>query len=561
MFPAIAIGLLAAAPALVILSHQFVYDDLLIIRDNQTVHALAAPWRFFAMPYWPPQFIGGMYRPASILLFAVQWAGGGGSPVVFHAVSIALYAALALAVYRLARLLLPPGAAWAAAAIFAVHPVHTEVVAAAVNQSELLVALLLVVAATVYIARRRAGSFGGGAAAGVLFLYAAAALTKETALILPGFLLAAEIFLVSPSERGWARIRRLRPFYLGMVLVAVSLLAIRGAVLQGGVFEAYAADALAGQGLATRLLTMLGVVPEWGRLLLWPAHLQVEYSPLEIETARAFGTEQLAGALLLALLAAVAWSARKRLPVVTFAVVWMAVALAPVHNVFIVTGIVLAERTLLLASVGAVLLLGAGVAWGFARLASAPGASGLVPALVVGALLALGTWQTVDRYPVWRDQATLLRRSIVDAPLSYRAHYAYGDLLARQGRRHEAETEYLTAIGLFSPEMRSGSVLARRSTRVYQSLGDLYRNAGLCEPAVKAYQSGLKFSASVQFNDVRQSMIACLLYLGDYHAAAAEARIGVAGGWNAPRFRRYLALADSARTAGAPPGTVRIPDQ
>jgi tetratricopeptide (TPR) repeat protein len=185
----------------------------------------------------------------------------------------------------------------------------------------------------------------------------------------------------------------------------------------------------------------------------------------------------------------------------------------------------------------------------------------MAPALFVGVLLALGTWQTVDRYPVWRDQGTLLRQSVEDAPLSYRAHYAYGDFLARQGRRHEAESEYLTAIKLFPPEMLSGSVLARRSTRVYQSLGNLYRNAGLCEPAVEAYRAGLSLSASVQFNDVRQSMIACLLYLGDYHEAAAEARIGVAGAWNAPRFRRYLALADSARAAGAPPGTVRITDE
>ncbi len=109
----VAIMLLAVVPALSVVGHDLVFDSLAIIRQNPNVHTLAALWQAFGQEFWPPPFVG-LYRPASIAAFAIQWAVGGGDPALFHAVSIALYAGLALAVLRLARLVLPPVPAWAA---------------------------------------------------------------------------------------------------------------------------------------------------------------------------------------------------------------------------------------------------------------------------------------------------------------------------------------------------------------------------------------------------------------------------------------------------------------
>ena len=63
---------LAVGPAIGILGHEFVFDSLLIIRDNGTVHSLSAPWELFLQQYWPPPYLGGLYRPVSILLFSVE---------------------------------------------------------------------------------------------------------------------------------------------------------------------------------------------------------------------------------------------------------------------------------------------------------------------------------------------------------------------------------------------------------------------------------------------------------------------------------------------------------
>ncbi len=541
----VAILLLAAVPAVGLLGHDFVFDSLPIIRQNSNIHSLTALWQAFGQEYWPPPFIG-MYRPGSIIAFALQWAGGGGDPATFHAVSIALYAGLALAVLRLARLVLPPAPAWAAAALFAVHPVHTEAVASAVNQSELIVALLLTGATAIYITGRRAGPLSWRRSGVLLGMYAAACFTKEHGVVLPGLLAAAEFTVASPGRSWRERLAATRPFDLATVAVGLGFIAIRSAVLQGDIIGSFTAEALAGSTLYGRLLTMLAVVPEWGRLLLWPAHLQTEYTPQEIVAATGWGASQFLGLALVALAALSAIMLRRRLLAASFAILWMTVALAPVHNVLAPTGVILAERTLLLASVGTVLLIGSGAAWVVtAPSVTAGSMRGLAAGLVI--LILAGAGRTAARYPVWQNQFTAFRHMVIDAPLSYNAHFGYAGVLDQLGMRAEAEREYRRAIELFPT-----------APRPYQGLGDLYRRNGLCRPAIEAYDTGLAQSSSSDFDDIRRSLIACLLFVGEYRRAGAEARIGIAGGRDDANFQRFRHTADSALAVNALPGQVRI---
>ena len=554
-----AIVLLALLPALSLLSHEFVLDGILIIRDNPAVHTLAAPWQLFAREYWPPPYSAGLYRPLSSLLFAVEWSLGGGSPALFHGVSIMLYAALCLTVYRLTRLLLPPLGAWASAALFAVHPVHTEAVASAVNQSELIVALLLTMATIRYLTARRTGGPAPRQTGALLALYLAAMFTKEHAVIMPALLLAVELTAVSRGCAWRQRFREAGPFYLAAGVAAAIFIALRTAVLGGNPIGSYAADALVGQGIGARLLTMLAVVPEWARLLFWPSHLQADYGPREIVAAGGWGPGQTAGLLLTGLLILALVRSWRGRPVAALALLWIAMALGPVHNVLVPTGVVLAERTLLLASLGATLLAGVAVSMALSRTRGTTTRSARVAvATVLGALLALGAWRSARRYPAWRSQYTLARRTASDAPLSYRAHFMYGEVLDRLNRRQEAEREYRAATLLVPGGIAKGSAVARRAARAYEGLGNLYGRSGLCGPAVEAWRNALDQAASVEYNEVRRSLIACLLYLGEYRRAAAEARIGIAGGWRPERYRGMLRTADSALAVGAPPGSVRI---
>src|SRR5690606_39848627 len=149
--------LLVAASSWTGLGNQWVQDDLPIIATNELLHSLGQAWKIFTTSYWPDPFPRELYRPLTSLMLAVEWAIGGGSPLVFRITSILIYTLVTLACWGLARRLMPAWAAFAVAALFAVHPVHVEAVAVAVNQAELMVALLLMAMTTAWIDHRRAG--------------------------------------------------------------------------------------------------------------------------------------------------------------------------------------------------------------------------------------------------------------------------------------------------------------------------------------------------------------------------------------------------------------------
>ena len=128
-------------------------------------------------------------------MLALEWAiSGGGQPLVFRICSYLLYVVATLAVYQLAKRVASPTAAWLAAAMFAVHPVHVEAVAAAVNQSELVVATLAAVLCMAYLKQRRSGKPITGRWIAIMAAgYGAASLFKESAADDPGDLCSGGI--------------------------------------------------------------------------------------------------------------------------------------------------------------------------------------------------------------------------------------------------------------------------------------------------------------------------------------------------------------------------------
>ena len=464
-----ALALAVTAPGF---GNRFVQDELPLILRNERAHTLAEPAGLFTTPYWHAPFPPAHYRPLATAALAVQWKAGGGSPVIYRWVSAALLAGAAIALFHLGTLILPWPAALAAAALFAVHPVHVEAVALGINQGELAVGLLLCWATAWYVRARRRERLRPRDAAGILLLYLAAALFKENALILPGLLIVAELTVLK-APRG-----NLRPFYLGCGLAFALLVAARSLVLGGDTVGTFTAPAMIGAGPAGRALTMLGVVPHWVRLLFWPAELQADYGPGEIVAAAGWGWTQVVGLGLLAAAGAVFWAARRRAPALAFATGWTAVALIPVSNVLVPTGIALAERTLFLASAGAALAVGA-------VLASAlqPGGRPATPAVRgvaiagIGVLLVLGVWRSRSRIPVWRDQAALLHQTVADAPKSIGAHLSLVRFLEDSGSVVDARRHY-----------REATLLNPGQLAQDRALGDQYRAAGLCQPAVRLYR-------------------------------------------------------------------------
>ena len=295
------IALLAVAASVMGLHNQFAYDDVYIIEKNVRVHSLVHWWHFFADTYWAKSQGGDGYRPLTMLSFAAQWVAGHGSALVFHVVNIALYAAMSVAVYWLASAVLPYTPAWIAAALFAVHPVHVEAVANIVGQSELAVGLLLTVAMALYLHGRTLGTLSVARRIGIGACFALALLFKEHAIMLPALLVIAELIMVRDTRSLWQRLMAQRAFLLALTLVAVCYLWVRGQVLRGDLAGFQPFVVFQGLHLSTRdrVLTMIGVAPEWARLFLWPTRLTTEYTPPYVDIAQGVSFTQLPGLFLM----------------------------------------------------------------------------------------------------------------------------------------------------------------------------------------------------------------------------------------------------------------------
>jgi tetratricopeptide (TPR) repeat protein len=334
---------------------------------------------------------------------------------------------------------------------------------------------------------------------------------------------------------------------LGLAATGIVFLIIRSMVLDN-VVGTFTAEGLQGLSRGQRALTMLGIVPEWVRLLTWPAHLRADYSPQEVRGASAWGTAQTLGLFLLAAAAIGAVAARRTAPVVTFGLLWLGIALLPVSNLLIPTGIILAERTLYLPSIGFLLAAGALLPVAFKGMSEATPANRRVAIAALALLLLTGMIASARRQRTWATPYSHANRLLLDAPLSYRAHYGMAGLLWGDHQLEAAEFEYRRALALFP----HGFTISR-------DLADHFRLQSRCGDAIPLYQQALRDAPDL--NEVRSSYIACLMYEGRYVEARSQARIGLAvdgGGADSLNFRNFRTAAERALLDKSAPGTVRL---
>jgi protein O-mannosyl-transferase len=212
----------------------------------------------------------------------------------------------------------------------------------------------------------------------------------------------------------------------------------------------------------------------------------------------------------------------------------------PVSNVLIPSGIVLAERTLFLPSVGIVLVAGLlAAAWPTSR-----AMRGIGVAVVFG-LVAAGVARSASRHTVWRDQAVLIRQTLIDAPLAYRPHRSMAKMLFNVDEVALGERYYREALRLYPPLHVAGWELA-----------DEYRKRGLCEPALPLYREALEIQPNQP--GARAAYLACLAWLGDHAAAREQATAGMAYGTRRELFAGWRIEVGTAEAAGIGPGVLRL---
>jgi protein O-mannosyl-transferase len=377
--------------------NSFALDDVSIIATNPWVHRWAELWQAFGQSYWPPWLGAAMYRPLPIASYAIDWQTK--SVMWMHAVNLLWHAGASVAVAAfLLRLTDSDRGALLGGVIFAVHPLHVEAVANIVGRAELMAALFTVLAVYAALERDQLWWSLGALVLGLL--------CKETAATVPALVVWGWMLGIGRPER-----RRVIAYAAGWGVVAVLYLGIRWTILHPYArMEHLAAVFIGASPLAVRLTTVAALT-DIARLLVFPAVLRVDYSPAE----RTLVTSPLDGRFLVGVFCFALWAGllvlawRRGRRAEAFGLGWIAIAFLPVANLFFPTGVLVAERTLYLPSVGLALAVGA---W----LRQIPSRWYWV---VLAGVAVFGGVRTWKRVPVWRNSRTVALSVLDDSPRSF----------------------------------------------------------------------------------------------------------------------------------------------
>lgn len=446
---AVQIGLLVALailPHLASLQGGFIQDDESIVLNNPSVNGEASPLRAFTTSHWSHvgNTNGGAWRPLPVLGLALQYRLFGEFGPAYHLVNLLLHALATLALWwMLCALALPVFVPLIASALFAVHPIHGEVLCLIVGQLEILATLGILLCVALHARDYQIGKMPRGV--GVALGIAAAGLavfSKENAVCLPGLLILVDLTRKSP------RLSRLRVGMWGAAFAVVVLMVVLRGVVLGYMFspefrpDSFIANPLIGMPYLDRLGLALRVLGYEIGLMVFPHHLLTDYGYLTFDLESPWSQPWLPMALLavvgLAIFAIASW---RKAPAWTFGVGWFAIAIFPVSNLVILTGVTMAERTLYTPSIGACIAVAALLVW----LIKSPKLLTAVAAI----LCIMLTARSVVRVRDFHTITALYERAVEDNPQSFFSQMTLAFDAEERGDRQEARWRYREAFRIY----------------------------------------------------------------------------------------------------------------
>jgi tetratricopeptide (TPR) repeat protein len=438
----------------------WVYDDEVEIVANTHLRTLTNLRTIFTTTAWAGSGIETfLYRPLTNLSYALNYAVSGLAPWSYRLVNVLLHATITVLVCRLGRLWrLSPAAAGMGALLFAVHPVHVEVVAGVVGRRDLLAAVFTL---WMVLAHRTAVARDGWRMVLPVVAFAGAMLSKEVGVVAVA-LVAAQDWLTTPADRrrDLAADRGRLVLYASYLFTLAGYLLVRSAVAGGvDVLGTHPLDnPLVAASAGTRVATALAVLGKGLQLLVAPIALSPDYSYDAIPLVTSPTDWRLWSTLaLLAILLWAATSRRVRELALLLAVTWYAIAIVPGSNLLLRSGTIFGERLLYLPSVAACL------AGGYALVAVGRRQRQLALALGLAAIAAFSA-QTVRYSAAWRSNLTLFEWAVRTVPNSTKAHHKLGEVYYLEGRTADAIRELERAL-----EIAPGNTFAAQTLATVHS--------------------------------------------------------------------------------------------
>lgn len=474
------------------LSHQFAFDDALVITENQyTRQGLAGIPKLVSTDFFTGiygekgmELTGGRYRPLSLVMFAAenQFFGTGNpgpdgtlyysyNAFAGHLLNVLFYAISCGLLFLLLLRWFPekPVIAWICTLLFTVHPVHTEVVANIKSRDEIM-ALFFLFLSLLLLGRNLKKSNSFVLIAGASLCFFLAMLSKENAFTYVGVL--PIVLWTVYRLKGIEVLRASAPFWITALTYILLRSAMVGLPSTAETNPSILENPFVASSSGEKLGTIFSILLRYLGLLVYPAKLACDYSFAQIAYVLPGNPTALFSLLIhAALFALLLQTLRKRDPLALCIAAYL-FPLSVASNLVFNIGAPMGERFIYMSSLGFLLavplLISKYSGWKIpGQWKSKPVLSGAI--LLIGILFSV---KTLARNPEWMDNESLFKADVQTHPKSAKLQYYYANTMLKKQMADETNPA-------LKPLLDTALVHFKRSVEIYPDFQLSWYNVAL----------------------------------------------------------------------------------
>lgn len=434
----------ALVPYLNTLGNGFVFDDNLQVLQNPYIRSFHYIGAIFGSNVWSfisTKTMTNYYRPLMTVQYLFVYHFFGKMAYPYHLLNVLMNCGVVLLVFALTRRMFGSKTiATTTAVLFAVYPIHSEVVAWVAAVPDLQMTIFVLAAFWFYLdlgepERRRWWTWPL-----LAVCFACALLSKEPSIMFPAVAAVYEHFYRDGASTTLLRTKLAR--YLPLWGIAGGYLVCRFAII-----GALARPVHVRLPWFETILTANALAGEYLGKLVWPFNLSAVH---DLRAARQLlDPHFLAGIACVAAIFGAAWLLWNRKVRAGFGLLWMFLFLMPALNTRWMVSVSYSERYLYLPSVGFYWLIAAAIELYFKTRLSRNDVWMRRAALAGGgALCLLLAYKIVVRNRVWHDDVTFYESTTRENPQQAWLHTDLGTAYARIGQIQSAVVEWSTAVSI-----------------------------------------------------------------------------------------------------------------
>ena len=499
------------------ITHDFTLDDAIVIYDNdftkQGIKGIPALLKydtfrgFFKVEGKDNLVSGGRYRPLTPIMFALERSIST-KPWFHHLMNVLWYAALVWIILLFLNIILPARLqplAWMTTMIFALHPIHTEVIANIKGRDEIVSMALGLLATYLLVKQKKHATLWS-----VLLIFLAL-LAKEMAITFIPIAMITFYFFRKTSFLN--TIKKSWPLILGAVIYILLRTSVLGfssfeptmemmnnpfVKLSNGQYEFFS--------LPEKVSSIIYALGLYLKLLFFPHPLTHDYYPRQLNIL-SFSDWR----VLLSIVAYISliyimlkgWQKRK---IYSYAIAFFLLSLILISNIIFPIGTHMGERFVFLASLGFSLLM--------AYIILSLFKNGFVRQVILISILVLFAIKTITRNVVWKDDYTLFTTDVKTSSNSAKClNAAAGSIITKCLNQNNENCN--------SNEIDLGISYAQEAIRIHPNyknahliLGNGYFIQDKYDDAITSYKNALRIDPNMA--DAKKNLVIVLAKAARY---------------------------------------------